>query len=166
MSYYFKNVNTSLIYQQSTFERYHGDEHFSEFLPKRRRQKSTGTDTEHRYGTKSSRNVTATSVSPCVYKHTQLVGADSSDKMNGARTRCESWLSRPISSGSETSRLLLMSRTCSSSRRAMNVGTTDSWLRLHHQHHQHRRAISNSFHTTSKKVKAAHTRLPSVGFRG
>jgi len=41
--------------------------------------------------------------------------------------RCLRW---PISSGSETSLLLLTSRTCSSSRRDMNDGITDNWLRL------------------------------------
>jgi len=33
-------------YQQSIFKRYHSDKHFSEFLPKRWRQKSAGTDME------------------------------------------------------------------------------------------------------------------------
>ena len=32
------------LYQQSVFTRYHSDKHFSEFLPTRWRQKSTGTD--------------------------------------------------------------------------------------------------------------------------
>ena len=41
----------SLTYQQSTFNRYLGDKHFSEFLPTRHRQKSTGIDTEQNYVT-------------------------------------------------------------------------------------------------------------------
>jgi len=36
----------SLTYQQSVFKRYHSYKHFSEFLPTRWRQKSTGVDTE------------------------------------------------------------------------------------------------------------------------
>jgi len=41
----------SLTYQQSVFKRYHSDKHFSEFLPTRWRQKSTGIDTEQNYVT-------------------------------------------------------------------------------------------------------------------
>jgi len=47
-------------------------------------------------------------------------------------TSCMSRLSRPISSGRDTSLLLLTRRTCSSCRRAMKGGMTDSWLRLQH----------------------------------
>ena len=36
----------SQTYQQSAFKRNDGDKHFSEFLPTRWRQKSTGIDTE------------------------------------------------------------------------------------------------------------------------
>ena len=39
----------SLTYQQSIFKRYHTDRHFSEFLPTRWRQKSTGIDMEQNY---------------------------------------------------------------------------------------------------------------------
>jgi len=39
----------SLTYQQSVFKRYRSDKHFSAFLPTRRRQKSTGVDTESNY---------------------------------------------------------------------------------------------------------------------
>ena len=39
----------SLTYQQNVFKRYHSDEHFSEFLPTRRRQKTTVTDMEQNY---------------------------------------------------------------------------------------------------------------------
>ena len=39
----------SLTYQQSVFKRYHSEKHFSEFLPTRRRQKSTGIDMELNY---------------------------------------------------------------------------------------------------------------------
>jgi len=42
---------TDLGYQQSVFKRYHSDQHFSEFLPARWRQKSTGIDTEQNYVT-------------------------------------------------------------------------------------------------------------------
>jgi len=41
----------SPTYQQSIFERYHSDKHFSEFLPTRWRQKSTGIDMEQNYVT-------------------------------------------------------------------------------------------------------------------
>ena len=40
------SIIRSLTYQQSIFKRYHSDQHFSEFLPTRWRQKSTGIDTE------------------------------------------------------------------------------------------------------------------------
>ena len=40
-------------HQQSLFKRYHGDQHFSEFLPTRWRQKSTGIDMERNYATVS-----------------------------------------------------------------------------------------------------------------
>jgi len=47
---YFKKMSIwSLTYQQSLFKRYHSDKHFSEFLPTRWRQKSTGTDMEQNY---------------------------------------------------------------------------------------------------------------------
>ena len=38
-------------YQQSVFKRYHSDEHFSEFLPRKWRQKSAGIDMERYYVT-------------------------------------------------------------------------------------------------------------------
>jgi len=41
----------SPTYQQSIFKRYHNDKHFSEFLPTRWRQKSTGIDMEQNYVT-------------------------------------------------------------------------------------------------------------------
>jgi len=41
----------SLTYQQSVFERYRSDKRFSEFLPTRWRQKSTGIDMEQNYVT-------------------------------------------------------------------------------------------------------------------
>jgi len=41
----------SLTYQQNVFKRYHSDKHFSEFLPTRWRQKSTGIDMEQNYVT-------------------------------------------------------------------------------------------------------------------
>jgi len=41
-----ENVHVTLTYQESVFKRYHSDEHFSEFLPTRWRQKSTGIDME------------------------------------------------------------------------------------------------------------------------
>ena len=41
----------SLTYQQSVLKRYHSDKHFSEFLPTRWRQKSTGIDMEQNYVT-------------------------------------------------------------------------------------------------------------------
>jgi len=48
----FKKMSTwSLTYKQSVFKRYRSDEHFSEFLPTRWRQKSTGTDMEQNYVT-------------------------------------------------------------------------------------------------------------------
>ena len=48
----FKKISIwSLTYQQSVFKRYHGDKHFSEFLPTRWRQKSTGINMEHNYVT-------------------------------------------------------------------------------------------------------------------
>jgi len=40
-----------LTYEQSVFNRYHSDKHFSEFLPTRWRQKSTGIDMEQNYAT-------------------------------------------------------------------------------------------------------------------
>ena len=40
-----------LTYQQRVFQRYQSDKHFSEFLPTRWRQKSTGIDTEQNYVT-------------------------------------------------------------------------------------------------------------------
>ena len=40
-----------LTYQQSVFKRYHSDKHFSEFLPTRWRQKSTGIDMAQNYVT-------------------------------------------------------------------------------------------------------------------
>ena len=43
----------SLTYQQSVFTRCDSDKHFSEFLPTRWRQKSTGIDTEQNYVTVS-----------------------------------------------------------------------------------------------------------------
>ena len=43
----------SLSYQQSVFKRCHSDKHFSEFLPARWRQKSTGIDVERKYATVS-----------------------------------------------------------------------------------------------------------------
>ena len=42
-----------LTYEQSVFNRYHSDKHFSEFLPTRWRQKSTGIDMEQNYVTVS-----------------------------------------------------------------------------------------------------------------
>jgi len=36
-----------MTYQQIVFKRYHSDKHFSDFLPTRWRQKSTGMDMEH-----------------------------------------------------------------------------------------------------------------------
>jgi len=39
----------SLTYRQSVFKRYHSDKHLSEFLPTRRRQKSTGKDMGQNY---------------------------------------------------------------------------------------------------------------------
>jgi len=48
----FKKLSTSsLTYQQSAFKRYHSAKHFSEFLPTRWRQKSTGIDMEPNYVT-------------------------------------------------------------------------------------------------------------------
>ena len=48
----FKKMSTSsLTYQQSAFKRYHSAKHFSEFLPTRWRQKSTGIDMEPNYVT-------------------------------------------------------------------------------------------------------------------
>jgi len=45
-------MSTSLLtYQQSVFKRYHTGTHFSEFLPTRWRQKSTGVDMEQNYVT-------------------------------------------------------------------------------------------------------------------
>jgi len=41
----------SLTYQQSVSKRYHSDKHFSELLPTRWRQKSTGIDMEQNYVT-------------------------------------------------------------------------------------------------------------------
>ena len=41
----------SVTCQQSVFKRYHSDKHFSEFLPTRWRQKSTGIDIEQNYVT-------------------------------------------------------------------------------------------------------------------
>jgi len=48
LSCYSNNIESVslLTYQQSVFKRYHGDKHFSEFLPTRCRQKSTGIDME------------------------------------------------------------------------------------------------------------------------
>jgi len=43
----------SLTYQQSVFQRYHSDKHFSEILPTRWRQKATGVDMEQNYVTLS-----------------------------------------------------------------------------------------------------------------
>ena len=40
-----------LTYEQSVFNRYHSDKHFSEFLPTRWRQKSTAIDMEQNYAT-------------------------------------------------------------------------------------------------------------------
>ena len=40
-----------MIYQLSIFKRYHSGKHFSEFLPRRWRQKSTGIDMEQKYVT-------------------------------------------------------------------------------------------------------------------
>ena len=37
------------LYQKSIFKRYYGDKHFSDFLPTRWRQKSTGRDMEQNY---------------------------------------------------------------------------------------------------------------------
>jgi len=45
-----ENIHTQ-TYQQIVFKRYHGDEHFSEFLRTRWRQKSTGIDMERNYVT-------------------------------------------------------------------------------------------------------------------
>ena len=48
----FKKISTwSLTYQQNVFKRYHSIKHFSEFLPTRWRQKSTGIDMEQNYVT-------------------------------------------------------------------------------------------------------------------
>ena len=48
----FKKSSTwSLTYQQSVFKRYHSEKHYSEFLPTRRRQQSTGIDMEQNYVT-------------------------------------------------------------------------------------------------------------------
>ena len=49
ISYFKKMYIWSPTYQQSIFERHHSDKHFSEFLPTRWRQKSTGIDTEQNY---------------------------------------------------------------------------------------------------------------------
>ena len=49
----------SPTFQQSVFKRYHSDKHFSEFLPTRWRQKSTGIDVERNYVT----------VSVCIFEH-------------------------------------------------------------------------------------------------
>jgi len=49
----------SPTFQQSVFKRYHSYKHFSEFLPTRRRQKSTGIDVERNYVT----------VSVCIFEH-------------------------------------------------------------------------------------------------
>ena len=40
--------NAHMTCHQSVFKRYHSDKHFSEFLPERRRQKSTGRDKKHK----------------------------------------------------------------------------------------------------------------------
>ena len=49
---WFKKMSMrSLTYQQSVFKRYHGNKHFSEFVPTRWRQKSTGIDMEQNYVT-------------------------------------------------------------------------------------------------------------------
>jgi len=45
-----------LTYEQSVFNRYNSDKHFSQFLPTRWRQKSTGIDMEQNYAT----------VTPCI----------------------------------------------------------------------------------------------------
>jgi len=48
----FKKMSiSSLTCKQSAFKRYHSDKHFSEFLPTRWRQKSTGIDMEQNYVT-------------------------------------------------------------------------------------------------------------------
>ena len=51
----------SLSYQQSVFKCYHSDTHFSQFLPTRWRQKSTGIDMEQNYVT----------VTLCIYEYEQ-----------------------------------------------------------------------------------------------
>jgi len=57
----------SPTYQQSVFKRHHTDKHFSEFLPTRRRQKSTGIDMEQNY-------VTVTLCVPIVQRFARSVG--------------------------------------------------------------------------------------------
>ena len=53
----FKKISIwSLTYQQSIFKHYHSDKHFSEFLPTRWWQKSSGIDMEQNYIT----------VTPCI----------------------------------------------------------------------------------------------------
>ena len=49
-------MSTWSTYQQNVFKRYHSDKHFSEFLPTKWRQKSTGIDMELNYVT----------VTPCI----------------------------------------------------------------------------------------------------
>ena len=49
----------SLTYKQNVFKSYHSDKRFSEFLPTRWRQKSTGIDMKQNYVT----------VTQCIYEH-------------------------------------------------------------------------------------------------
>jgi len=55
----------SVTYHQSVFKCYHSNKHFSEFLPTRWRQKSTGTDIEQNY-------VIVTLCIPGIYQHCNI----------------------------------------------------------------------------------------------
>ena len=68
-----------LTCQQSVFKRYHSDKHFSQFLPTKWRQKSTGIDMEQHYVTVSIRGNTAVPITAQLslerVPHTVLSGA-------------------------------------------------------------------------------------------
>jgi len=68
-----------LTCQQSVFKRYHSDKHFSQFLPTKWRQKSTGIDMEQHYVTVSIRGNAAVPITAQLslerVPHTVLSGA-------------------------------------------------------------------------------------------
>jgi len=66
-----------VTYQQSVFKRNHSDKHFSEFLPTRWWQKSTGIDMEQNYVT----------VTPCILKKQQLTVIESARKRTTQKVR-------------------------------------------------------------------------------